>query len=509
MADQLAAAALGCYGSGIASTPALDALAADGLRFDRCYASVPVCAPSRATFLTGRSPVVHGVVSNNYALTTATPTYAHVLQRAGYRTGGFGKFHQTPMHCAAPGSLDYLGFEESVVTEDPKWPWYEWVCRTHPAHAERALAMSWAQWPSHPPHAMAEHVAEARRRHLQPRIERSGWQLMYASPLPPEVHDTAWITEMGLDFIERHQARRGDQPFCCHISYVDPHDPYNPPEPYASMFRPEEMPAPRPAAWIAEGISRLHESQRFVGFDRIWRDKDAIARLRALYHGSLRFLDDQIRRIVARLDDLGLRDNTLVLFTTDHGEMLGDHGLITKGVKHYDMGVRCPLIASGPGVHRAAATSRLTSTLDFFPTFCDLAGVPLDERPPLEGASFAGALESPEAESGFDAVSVAFDGVVSVISDDGWRLTRYLDDHKTQLFNLREDANEQHNLAGEARHADRLRLMLEKLVEVNARPARVPHYANMPLIDGRKRPVVMDCLQEGLAPLNLPAAPGV
>ncbi len=116
-ADQLAARWLGCYGSGVDSTPTLDRLAAEGVRFERCYATFPVCAPNRATMLTGRSPVVHGITTNNYVLRTDMPTYAHVLQRQGYRTGGFGKFHQTPMHMPV-GDMAHLGFDESVVSDE-------------------------------------------------------------------------------------------------------------------------------------------------------------------------------------------------------------------------------------------------------------------------------------------------------------------------------------------------------------------------------------------------------
>ena len=143
MADQLAAAFLRCYGGQVDSTPTLDRLAVEGVRFDRCYATHPVCAPNRATILTGRSSSVHGIISNNYTLATDNTTYAQVLRAHGYRTGGFGKFHQTPMHVPVPDSLDYLGFDESLVTEDPKWPWLDWVQMEHLEYHEQALAMCW------------------------------------------------------------------------------------------------------------------------------------------------------------------------------------------------------------------------------------------------------------------------------------------------------------------------------------------------------------------------------
>lgn len=114
VADQLGAGVLNCYGGGVASTPTLDALDQEGMRFDRCYATHPVCAPNRATFLTGRSLQIHGIISNNFALQTDTPTYAHLLKQHGYRTGGFGKFHQSPMSLPVPDSLAYLGVDVST-----------------------------------------------------------------------------------------------------------------------------------------------------------------------------------------------------------------------------------------------------------------------------------------------------------------------------------------------------------------------------------------------------------
>ncbi len=293
MADQLAAAMLHCYGGTVDSTPTLDRLAADGVRFDRCYATHPVCAPNRATILTGRSSCIHGIITNNYTLLPDNTTYAQVLQALGYRTGGFGKFHQTPMHTPVPESLTYLGFGESTVTEDPKWPWLDWVAREHPEHYEAALAMCW-DWPNHPSDPRIGDRAEARRKHLQSLVDAEPWPLMHASPLPPEVHDTTYITELGLDFMQRHLAEHGDQPFFCHISYVDPHDPYDPPEPYASMFDPDAMPEPLPAEWLDGDYPDLGPgSPRVSGLPRRLRQARgdaalarALPRLAALYGRS-------------------------------------------------------------------------------------------------------------------------------------------------------------------------------------------------------------------------------
>ena len=489
MADQLAAGFLGCYGSGVDSTPTLDRMAARGVRFDRCYATCPVCAPNRATLLTGRSPVVHGLITNNYALPTDTPTFPHLLQARGYRTGGFGKFHQHPMPMPVIREAPFLGFDESIVSEDRKWgAWLDWVEREAPEHFETALALTWgAPQTGDPARAhQADRKQAAAQRILGPCKQASGWRTMWKSPLPAELHDTTFMTNAGLDFMRRHLADHGEQPFFCQVSYVDPHDPYDPPAPYADMFAPADMPCALHAEWEEQGPRALLDNQRcYLGFDEIAHKPDMIARMRALYHGSLRFLDDQIARIIGFLEEHELADNTIVLFTTDHGEMMGDHGLIAKGTPHYDLGVRVPLLVAGAGIS-SNASDRLTCTLDFYPTFCDWAGIGDEERPPLEGKSFASsAAGEPEAEP-WREISVAFSQVESVITDDRWRLTRFVKSGEAQMFDLGQDPHEQCNLYRAPESAAKRQELLERLLLVAARPHTVPHYRNMPILEGRK-----------------------
>jgi arylsulfatase len=495
MADQLSAGSIGCYGSGVESSPCLDGLAGSGVRFDRLYAHVPVCAPNRATIFTGRSSDVHGVATNNLVLTTDDPTFGHILQRNGYRVGGFGKFHLTPMQQTLPEDFAYLGFDESVPTEDPKLgPWLDWVEAEHPEHYETALAVSWPmQWAGEygrDGRDLLPAMAAAREKILAPRRSASEWQLMYESPLPAELHQTTWITNLSLDFIRRHRREDADRPFFCFTSYVDPHDPYDPPAPYSTMFDPREMPEPRPMTWPQEGCTILERSRDFPDWRKVSGNVELTKKLRALYHGSVRFIDDQIARIVALLEELGLWDNTILVFTTDHGDMIGDHGLISKGVKHYDMGIRCPLIVAGAGVERGAR-DRLTSSLDFLPTFCDWAAV--EARPPLEGRSFAAACSgSPPQDDGWREVTVQappsrHEGTVrSIVTEDGWRFSIYDEDGQGQMFDLNEDPDEQRNLYHDpAWTAKRLELH-ERLTRAYMQPAVTHQYRNLPRRNGQR-----------------------
>lgn len=503
MVDQLGAATLHAYGGPVNSTPTLDKLANNGMRFDRYYATIPVCAPNRATILTGRSPVVHGVLYNNSALDPqTTPTYAMVLQAHGYRTGSFGKMHQTPMSEPEPDDLKFLGFDEAVVSEDPKWgPWIDWVKEKHPEYFEMAVGMAWGGARREDQKQYNALHKQAEEKFYEPLFDKSGWEKMYASPLPAEVHDNTFITNVSLDFVQRHVENHPDQPFFCHVSYVDPHDPYNPPAPYDTMFRAEDMPAPIDQHWSPDSFPILKASQKWQNFGEIADNEEAMKQMRAYYHGSLRFLDDQIARIVNYLEEQGVMDNTIIVFTTDHGEMLGDHGLITKGVKHYDRGIRCPLIVYGAGI-REGVSDRLSCSLDLFPTFLEWANVDENNFPPNEGKSLAKVSRRIQDNNSWEEIAVAFRDVESVITDDYWRLTRYVEDDAGQMFNLKEDPKELNNLYSNPRYAGKKQELLERLVKITTRPHRIPQYRNLPYFNGKKhyfpyKPVDGDWFLEG------------
>jgi arylsulfatase A-like enzyme len=488
--DELGAGFFNCYGSGVNSTPTIDRLAQQGVRFTRCYATSPVCAPDRATWLTGRSPVIHGIIFNNLALANDMPTYPYILQQHGYHTGLFGKVHQTPMSLREPDNYQFLGFDEAVVTEDDKWgPWIDWIQQEHPEYLDAALALAWGG-PQHKRHfTWVDRQKKAKEQILKPIQENSFWSPAYESPLPAELHDSTFITNSSLEFIEKHLKDHPDQPFMCHISYVDPHDPYNPPKPYSTMFNPDDMPDAIPQKWDPKRLKMLAMTQNHLDIKNIKDDPDSLRRLRALFHGSIKFLDDQVARIDRFLKDHKLWNNTIVVISTDHGEMMGDHGLITKGAKPYDSGIRIPLIISGVDID-SFVTDRLTCTLDFYPSICDWADIPLENRPPLEGKSFAnihktGSDENKWSEIAVEACEVG-GGVVTVITDDGWRLTRYAGEPAGQMFNLNQDPDEQNDLYHNLKYVTKRQELLERLVEISTRPHRIPQYRNMPLFKGQK-----------------------
>ena len=526
-ADQLGAAFVGCYGSGVDSTPTLDSLAYDGVRFDRCYATNPVCAPNRSTMLTGRCDEITGICDNNLHLPDDIPTIAHVLSQAGFYTGAFGKYHQTPMQFPLPKDLSFLGFHESALTEDTRLgQWLDEIRDNHPEYYDRALATSW------PMPYMAEYGENcedlrqkrivAAKEHLAPR-QTDKLRIMYESPLPAELCQTAWITDKALDFIDRN----ADKPFFCNVSYVDPHDPYDPPAPYSTMFSPEDMPEPIPKDWFENHWFDMHTKPFFV--ERIRDDMDAIKRLRALYHGSIRYIDDQIARIVKLLKEKGIWENTVIIFTTDHGDMMLDHELITKGRMHYDTSTRCPLIVGGGAIQpRAHVSDRLTCTLDLCPTFCDLLHI--IDRPLYEGKSFArivnkelpenivsrytaypdGRYEVKEIEKFEERFRILEGGVRvteseyktleywdeitmqsslalrSIITDDGYRLSVYADGQIGELFDLKNDPTEQKNLYNDTKYTELKVSLLERHIKAFYRHIFLPNYRNLKYKNGQR-----------------------
>jgi arylsulfatase A-like enzyme len=480
-ADQLAARQLHCYGGSVESSPTLDRLASEGTRFDRCYSSFPVCLPNRASFLTGRSPGVHGLINGRTVLRDDSPCYAQVLSRAGYRCGGIGKYHREGTSGPHPRRLDDLGFDEYAVVEDDKrGPYLEWIEAEHPDYYEMALGRlgKWKGWLTAEQEALRE---KAREEVCRPLMQASQYNHMFPSPFPAEVHDTTWITGRGLDFMARHRAEHPDRPFFCSISYVDPHDPYDPPAPYDTMFSPDEMPEPLPAEFLAQGPAVMLDYNALNG--KVIREENPaiFKRAAALYHGSIRFMDDAIARVVRYLEDEGLADNTIVCFTTDHGDLMGDHGLMAKFV-HYDGSVRNPLIVWGGGVESGVCRD-LACALDFFPSFCDFAGIGEEKLPPLEGKSFAPACRGEAERDNWEEIGIMSADMHSVITADGWRLTRWLEEEAGQLFHLAEDPDEQQNLYESPEHAEKKIELLERLIKVNLRPYQIPQFRNLPAVE--------------------------
>ncbi|MCY3780121.1 MAG: sulfatase-like hydrolase/transferase [Chloroflexi bacterium] len=363
-------------------TPALDELAAQGTTFTRAYCPNPTCTPTRASMITGKYPSQHGAYALGTKLPESEPTIGDLFQAAGYRTALVGKAHFQPLYSTVefPSLEAYPTLQDLDFWQNFDEPFYGFnhveLARNHTdeAHVGQHYALwmeekglgNWRDFFLEP----TGNVVEQQRRWL----------------IPEEYHYNAWIAERSNSLISQY--RDADEPFFLWASFFDPHPKYLAPEPWDMMYDPAavSMPAVTPgehdvspphlqltqqtnpdfSAWQEPNGSGCH------GFHSHLHNRDELAKDIACYYGMVSCMDKYIGQIIDHLDNAGLAENTLVVFTSDHGHYFGQHGLIAKGAFHYDDGLRVPMIARLPGAIPADHISHSLQTLvDYTPTFLD------------------------------------------------------------------------------------------------------------------------------------------
>ena len=365
--DQQRYDSLGCYGNTHIQTPTIDALASEGVLFEQCYVQSPVCAPSRASLVTGQYPSVHGLWGNGVTLPEHAAIFSRSLAADGYECGMIGKMHLS--HC-------FAGRTEPRPANDG-YGYYRWA--HDPSHPSPENA--YHQW-------LAEHfpdlLEQARSGGPRQRHQAAGFDTM-----PTEAHYSRWTSEAAIEFLD--QQGDADSPFFLWVNFYDPHHPFVAPQEYLDRYDPATLPDPIGYAGELETkpeIQRQASAESYAGHARGFETHslDEIKEIIAAYYAMVSLIDDEVARILARLDALGLADDTLVIFTSDHGEMLGDHQLLLKGPMLYEMAVRVPLIMRWPG-HLPAGERRadLVQWIDLNPTILEAAG--LDPLPASQGMS--------------------------------------------------------------------------------------------------------------------------
>jgi arylsulfatase A-like enzyme len=489
MMDQLSAKWLEEPAAKAYPTPNFDRLRASGVTFARAFSSNPVCCPARATLATGLTTRGHGVLQNGYELDPAIPTFMQLLQTSGWRTGAFGKVHhRVHFHGVHPDYRPY-GFDTVRNTEDARaGEWLDWVRKVHPEHEEAVLATI---WPRHIPEIKAYGPA---RENLSDRIAKIRPNFQWATkefplnapgnytlPFPDEVSQTEWITGHALDFIRAADAAR---PIYAHISYVQPHGPFCPPGQYMKYVDPSLIPVPAPIEWLDDPLgpkcfSRTEGARKKIPDN--WRTR------RHYYLADVVHLDRQLGRVMDALAETGRLANTHIILLADHGELFHDHGFTGKAERHYDACVRIPLIISGPGLNRGRRREQIVQMEDIFPTVLEMADLPAPKPEVIgpylkmpEGAeaypgrSLMGLCrgETPEdwreqvyIESYNNISSTTPDFWARTIRTEDWRYTLYPGGQGEQLFSLRNDPDEQSNLAGDAAYASVRLRMRDRLLE--------------------------------------------
>jgi arylsulfatase A-like enzyme len=462
--DQQRSDSLTCAGNAVARTPNIDSLARSGTRFTRHIAPCQICMPSRSSFFTGLYPRNHQVIANGYALDPKIPTLPGLLAEAGYRTHGSGKHHFQPLLAPAEKAMpESRAFWKSDVSKDWKGPFFGLQSiDLLMGEADTAdIAGHYARWlaQEHPDAAALLHPEAAEQ--APPEDLDEIWQ----SAMPVELHYNSWVTERALDFIEE-----ATDPFFLFVSYPDPHHPFAPPKAYAERFDPAEMPLPRVDAGELDKMPSYYRTlfPTAGGFrERYWSAlpedeqgsmiatddiSEATMRLLIAYtYAMIEMIDDNVGRMLRALREKGVEEETIVIFTSDHGELLGTHGLLHKGPPPYRQLLEIPFVMKGPGILENSTCEALTNHVDLLPTLLELCGLSPQE------AAFDGISLLPILQEGAAAVRAHNFGEYhpwakpevynQTVQTQRWRYSHYpRESDWGELFDLEADPGEHRNL---------------------------------------------------------------
>jgi arylsulfatase A-like enzyme len=484
-----------CYGfeGRKVRTPHLDEMARRGTRFQTCITPNLVCQPSRSSILTGLLPLTHGVSDNGIDLPaeTAERGYAATLARHGVRTALIGKAHFTTSHTFAPTGSPECRESSANYGKDWYGPYMGFQ------HLELMLEGHNHFPPMLPPRGQhyerwyhADGQGEERTRlYRQALPPLSDAHETWNSALPVAWHNSTWIGDRTIDFLRRHR----DQPFCLWASLPDPHHPFDAPEPWCRLHHPDEVDLPQHRELDLDRRPWWHraslEGRPQMADERLraFREKSSrtprqgerqLRELIANYYGMISLIDHQVGRIRIALRDLGLEHNTVVVYSTDHGDWLGDHGLLLKGPMPYEGLLRVGLLFEGPGIPAGRVVDDPVSTLDLAQTFCDYAGTALPEgahsrslRPLLEreGATREFALSEWDLRPSRSGIALQ----LRTVRTRRHKLTMDLISGAGELYDLHEDPDEMDNRFGDPGCAGAQRELVDML---RSRPddARAP-----------------------------------
>jgi uncharacterized sulfatase len=479
-------------------TPHLDRLCREGTRFSRAYCPNPTCTPTRATLLTGLMPSHHGAWTLGTKLQESVPCVGDEFRKAGYYTALVGKAHFQPLK----STETYASLESYPLLKDLEYwrkftgPWYGFE------HIEVARM-----------HADEGHVGQ----HYALWMEEKGlknWQDFYQDDmsnnqekresythgdtrhwdLPEEFHYSTWTAERTIASID--SARQQNRPFYVWSSFHDPHPPYIVPEPWASMYDPADM---KPGAAVPGEHDRNAPHFRYGGGepnDAFWDEKtkgqgaihgagyqadaeeDEVKKDMACYYGMISFMDEQIGRILDFLEEAGQAENTVVVFTSDHGHFLGQHGLYHKAIHHYEDLLRVPFLVRYPETVPAnAVRSDLQNLVDLPRTFLQLAGLeaPIHYQGVDQCSSWRG--EGPVREW---SITENHHGYTRFHMDsfltDRYKITVHRDSIHGELFDLQEDPAEIRNLWDDPDAADLKASLMHRFMraKMESEPIHMP-----------------------------------
>jgi arylsulfatase A-like enzyme len=410
--DQQRFDTIGALGNPDVHTPALDRLVAEGVSFDRTYCQNPICTPSRASFLTGRYPSAIGVHRNgneSFPKSAESLLVTRLLADHGYDCGLVGKLHLSS--CASrPEPRGNDGFRYFKWSHSPR---NLWESRHHDYAA-------WLLDKGYDP----EGVLSLRHK----RKDRAMAPSSVVDNVPPEQHHLTWASQRGMEFMDDAK-----EPWLLCMNTFEPHPPFNPPWEYYRRFDPDSLPGPHFRDQDLETQSRL--SACGIDFQTNAQHPDVIAarEIQASYYAMIEQIDHAVGNLLEYLRDSGKMENTIVVFMSDHGEMLGDHGLVQKGCRFYEGLVRVPLIWQWPRhINAGLRSPALVELIDVAPTLLEAAGITIPAA--MQGRSLLPIL-SGKASSDHHRDSVRCEYLDSLALPEATRATMYYDGrHKLALY---------------------------------------------------------------------------
>lgn len=419
--DQHRYDAISANGNSVCKTPAIDSLARDGMTFQKAYTTVALCTPARGTVITGLFPHNHGQLANigNFngvfdRQILGKPHLNHYLKAQGYQIGMAGKWH-----------LPEAGNCEL-------WEADEWHTEQefHRQLRERGIDF------------------EQGRSNVQ-RLEWTG-KATFCGPSVLKAEDAfeTWVADHVISMIDRFT--QSDSPFMIHSNFFAPHFPYAVPEPFDKMYDPSKIPmwANFNEMFVNKPTVQQSEMLRWNASHLTWPDWQ---RAIAAYYGYCTYMDTQIQRILDALDERGLRENTLVVYSADHGDMLGSHRIFNKGMNGYEETHHIPSFARWPGVIASGSTcSAFTSLADIMPTFLDVAGCV--DQPHMDGRSMLPLFKGEVPDDWRQSIMFEFHGYepalcsIRAVRTDKWKYI-YNPCSEDELYDMETDPGELHNLA--------------------------------------------------------------
>lgn len=435
MSDQHRGDCMGCDGNRAIKTPNMDRIASEGIRFTSAYSCTPSCTPARAALLTGMSPWRNGMLGYHKVAPKYPVEMPQLLRDAGYHTLGIGKMHWSPQRCLHGFHRTILDESGRELSPDFRSDYRSWFFSQAPNLNPDATGILWNDYRSK------------------------------TYVLPERLHPTTWTGDTAVHFLETYT---NPEPFFLKVSFARPHSPYDPPQRWMDAYSDTDLPPAAVGKWAERYRERSDDSFQ------IWHGDMGAEQVRSSrqgYYGSVSFVDEQIGRILEVLEKRGLLERTLIVYTSDHGDMTGDHHLWRKSYAyepsaHIPMLMRVPKMLEGGGGGRVQPEP--VELRDLLPTFADAAGAPIPEG--VDGMSLLNLARGktdgwrPWIDLEHD-ICYSKENHWSALTDGREKYIFHAIDGEEQFFDLEKDPQELQDLASDPTHAERVRTWRNRLIE--------------------------------------------